>query len=340
MLYILHGPEEFLRAEAIRALRSQLGDPSSADINTTTLDARRLSLAELINAAEAMPFLGGARLVVVAGLLGRLQGKTGKPSKADQQFCDALAAYLPQLSPTTWLVFDEDQVISDPHPILRVAHELKPKASVQLFARLNEAQLRQWLSQRAQLKGGALGADAVDALVGAGESDLRLLDQEVEKLIMYAAGRTVTAADVQRLTHGARSANVFVMVDALGQRNGRKAIEQFHALVDDGEPAGRLLFMIARQFRMILQAKDLSERRASSGDMMRALGAPKFLADKIEAQSRHFSMTQLEQIYHRLLETDQSIKTGQADPLLAVDVLMAEIASRRTAPPEPSRRSR
>src|SRR5207245_4068172 len=152
-------------------------------------------------------------------------------------------------------------------------------------------ELAQWLRQRASLKVGARGADAVDALVGAGESDLRLLDQEVEKLIMYAAGRTVTAADVQRLTHGARSANVFVMVDALGQRNGRKAIEQFHALVDDGEPAGRPLFMVARQYRMILPAKDLSARRSGRGDMMGTLGAPRFLAGKVEAHCGRLSMT-------------------------------------------------
>src|SRR5207237_1046212 len=144
---------------------------------------------------------------------------------------------------------DEDQVISDPHPILRVAHDLKPHASVQLFARLNEAQLRQWLSQRAQLTGGTVSPDAVDALVATGDSDLRLLAREVEQLITYAAGR------------------------------------------------------------------------------------PKFTANKCEALPRHFSLAQLQTIYQRLLEADQSIKTGQADPLLAVDVLIAEIASRRTATP-------
>ncbi len=328
MLYIFHGPEEFLRAEAIQALRGRMGDPSVAGMNTTLLDARRLNLPDLIHAAEAMPFLGDARLVVVDGLLGRLEGRGGKPGKADQAFGEGLAAYLPKLSPSTWLVFDEDHVIADGHPILRVARELKANASIQLFARLSEAELRQWLVQRAKSRGGTLGADAADLLVGAAESDLRLLDQELEKLVTFADGRTVTSQDVQRLTHGARSVNVFAMVDALGQRNGRKAIEQFHALVDEGEPPGRLLFMITRQFRMILQAKDLRERRANSGEMMRALGAPKFVADKVESQSRQFSPAQVDLIYRRLLETDQAIKTGQVDPLLAVDMLIAEITAR------------
>ncbi len=327
MLYIFHGPEEFLRAEAIQGLRAKMGDPSIASLNTTVLEARRLTLPELINAAEAMPFLGDARLVSVDGLLGRLEGKAGKPSKADQPFAEGLAAYLPKLSPTTWLVFNEDHAIGEPHPILRLAHELKPHATVQLFARLNEAELRQWLAQRAKAKGGTLTPDALEALVGAGEGDLRLLDQEIEKLLTYANGRAVTASDVQKLTHGARSVDVFAMVDALGQRNGRKAIEQFHALVEEGEPPGRLLFMITRQFRMILQAKDLGERRANTSEMMRALGAPKFVADKIAAQARRFTLPQLETIYHHLLETDQSIKTGQSDPLLALDTLIAEIAS-------------
>ncbi len=95
--------------------------------------------------------------------------------------------------------------------------------------------------------------------------------------------------------------------------------------------------MITRQFRLIIQAKDLSEQRAPISEVMRTLAVPKFVADKILTQARSFTMAQLDAIYHRLLETDQSIKTGQADPLLAVDMLIAEIAARTNPAPQTSR---
>ncbi len=329
MFFIFHGPEEFLRAEAIKELRAKMGEPSMAAMNTTVMDGRKLALAELINVASALPFLGDVRLVVIEGLLGRLEGKANQgASKAERQFIEGLSAYLPSLSPSTWLVFDEDRILSEAHPILRAAKDGQRTATVKLFGRMSEVELRRWLAERAKLKGGTLSGDAIEALVSFGEPDLRLLDQEIEKLITYAGKRPVNAADVKKLVHGSRHVDVFAMVDALGQRSGRKAIEQFHALVEEGEPPGRLLFMITRQFRMILQAKELSDQRASLSEVMRALSAPKFVVEKMMAQARTFSMPQLEMIYRRLLETDQSIKTGQAEPLLAVDVLIAEIAAR------------
>jgi DNA polymerase-3 subunit delta len=326
--HIFHGSEEFLRAEAINELRAKLGDPSLASMNTTLLDGRKTTLPELSNTTGALPFMGEWRLVIVSGLLGKLEGKSGRPSKADAQFAERLCGYLPALPPSTRLVFEEDHTLAEVHPVLQFARGHPQAVEVRHFGRLNEIDLRKWLTQRSKAKGGTLSPEALDMLATTGDADLRLLDQEIEKLITYAGERPVSGGDVQKLVHAARSVDVFAMVDALGQRNGRRAIEQFHALVADGEPPARLLFMISRQFRMILQAKDLSERRAPISDVMKTLGAPRFVAEKALNQSRQFSTPQLDAVYRRLLETDQSIKTGQSDPLLAVDTLIAEIASR------------
>src|SRR5712692_5100793 len=96
-IVIFHGIEEFLRAEALRELGNSLGDESLAAMNTMPLDGRKATLPELISAASAMPFMDEARLVVASDLLGRLEGKSGKPSKADQQFAEGLIAYLPSV---------------------------------------------------------------------------------------------------------------------------------------------------------------------------------------------------------------------------------------------------
>jgi DNA polymerase III subunit delta len=326
--YIFHGIEEFLRAQALRELLASLGDESIVGMNTSPLDGQKTTLPEVITAASAMPFMGEKRLVVATGLLGRLEGKSGRPSKADQQFAEGLVAFLPNVSPTTVLVFDEDHLLPETHPVMQFAHKHPKAIEVRAFGRMNEVELRKWLTLRAKAKGGTLSPEAVDLLATSGDVDLRLLDQEIEKLLTYANGRPVSGGDVQKLVHAARSVDVFAMVDALGQRNGRRAIEQFHALVAEGEPPFRLLFMITRQFRLIMQAKDLSERRAPITDMMRSLGSQRFVVEKVLTQSRQFSLAQLDHIYRRLLETDLSIKTGQSDPLLAVDALIAEIVAR------------
>ncbi len=56
----------------------------------------------------------------------------------------------------------------------------------------------------------------------------------------------------------------------------------------------------------------------------------RFVAQKGLRQSQNFSMEQLETIYHKLLETDLSIKTGQMDQVLALDMLIAGLSKSKT----------
>nr|NIV37487.1 DNA polymerase III subunit delta [Anaerolineae bacterium] len=74
MFYILHGPEEFERSREVARLRAQLaaGDQAMAQLNTTVLDGKNLTLGELRHACDTVPFMYDRRLVVVHGLLGWL----------------------------------------------------------------------------------------------------------------------------------------------------------------------------------------------------------------------------------------------------------------------------
>ena len=57
VVYIFHGDDEFAIGQALADIVSQMGDPTTAAMNTTTLDDRNLNLDELIQATRAMPFL-------------------------------------------------------------------------------------------------------------------------------------------------------------------------------------------------------------------------------------------------------------------------------------------
>jgi len=110
--YVFHGTDEFTRAETLADFRRRLGPPDTVDLNTTLLDGRSLTLAELRHACDAMPFLAEKRLIIVTGLLAQ-GGKV----------LDDLADYLPRLPQTTRLVFVEEKPLSDNHPIVKLARQ-------------------------------------------------------------------------------------------------------------------------------------------------------------------------------------------------------------------------
>ena len=84
--------------------------------------------------------------------------------------------------------------------------------------------------------------------------------------------------------------------------------------------------MIVRQFRLLIQVKELQEDTLPPDAIARQLGLHPFVAKKIGEQSRNFSLAQLETIYRRLLDIDVEIKTGQTSDVLALDLLVAGLA--------------
>ena len=81
VIYIFHGDDEFATGQALAGIESQMGDPATAEMNTTILDGRNLNLNELVRATLAMPFLADRRLVVLKDPLGAL-----KSSKSRDKF--------------------------------------------------------------------------------------------------------------------------------------------------------------------------------------------------------------------------------------------------------------
>jgi DNA polymerase-3 subunit delta len=158
---------------------------------------------------------------------------------------------------------------------------------------------------------------------------LRQLDQELEKLLAHAGfERPVTIGDVQDLVHATQTSNVFALVDAIGLRRRKQAVRHLHELLDSGAAPLYLLTMIERQFRILLQVKELRDQGASSAQMMSSLGIRHaFIIEKSLRQAQNYSMSRLESIYTHLADVEQSIKTGNVEALLALDVLVVELSA-------------
>ncbi len=331
MWYVFHGEDELSRDEAIRQLRQKM-DPVVGELNTTTLDGRSLGVPELRAACDALPFMGDVRLVIVNDL-----GSSATPAKqprrkrsqapADDELWGDLAAYLPQLPESTRLLLSQSQTLRDGHPLLRLAAE--HGGHVRAFAVPTGDDLEQWIRRRAKGKGVAVASDALALLATYVGSNLRLLDQELDKLATYLGGAgTVGRDDVERLVSSVQEANVFHMVDALGNRDGRRALRLLHHLLDEGRVPLYLLTMVTRQFRLLLQARELDAQGAAPGEMARQMEVAPFVAKKCAQQAMNYRPTDLRAIMAELLDIDVGIKTGQRDGAVALDLFVARWAGR------------
>ncbi|TAK37013.1 MAG: DNA polymerase III subunit delta [Chloroflexota bacterium] len=337
MLYILHGTDDYTCEKELAEIKARLGDPELASLNTTVLEGQKLTPEQLRGVCEVFPFFLRQRLVVVEGLLKRFQSKkrttdgrvaggesgTGQDAARWQAFADCLS----QAPASTVVVLIENEEMKTDNPLLRA---LRPGAEVQRFITPRGADLERWITGQVKSCGGQMQPGAVRLLAEIGGNNLRVLANEIEKLVAFGAGRAIDERDVRTLVSDARESTIFNLVDALAERKTPRALHVFHELLGDGAQPLYVLTMFTRQFRLLLQIKALRERGEPTETIRKVTGLfNEFALAKTERQSNRYTLVQLKLIYARLLQTDVEIKSGYLTPDTALDVLIVDLAGVR-----------
>jgi len=99
-----------------------------------------------------------------------------------------------------------------------------------------------------------------------------------------------------------------------------------HLLGSGARDAMGVFGMVVRQYRLLLQAKEILDQGGTVAAVKDGLGLPHFVAEKISAQSRRYSLGELERIYRRLLVMDTSMKSG-SDSEMVLDVMVAGLTA-------------
>jgi DNA polymerase-3 subunit delta len=315
MIYILHGENGLERDEAVAGLIDKLGlDENLRDLNLETLSAP-LDLEDFRRACGTLPFLGDVRVVIVRDGL----------SKGKKNISKEIADYLPTLPPSTHLIFSESKKPRANSSVMKVAKKLKAK--IKAFPEIKARYLANWIRQRAKMRGCPMRPDAVRLLAENIGTDLRLLDQELQKLKLYKGDEgPVTIEDVKLMVPYVQSADViFDLVDALGQGNARSAARHLHRLLDVGEHPLGVFGMVVRQYRLLIQARWLLDRGRHEQDVRARLKLHPFVAGKICGQAGNYTLGRLRRAYDLLLESDLSIKRGKMSPEAALDLLVVQL---------------
>lgn len=327
MLYILLGADDFSRGVALNQIKGQWADPTLLQANTTELEGKSLSPQELNQAIQQVPFFAPQRLAIVSGLLQRFEPSRGQPVEGEpahrdtsQKERDKFLEAIFGMAPTTTLVLVE-KAISPGNPLFE---KLQPRAEVKAFSPPKGAELHSWIGQRVAQAGGRISPRAVRLLAEVAGDDLRALSQEIEKLFLFAQDRVIQEEDVHRLVSAAREVTIFRLVDGLLQ--GQAAAGQWlHQLLREGERAPRILALLARQLRLMVQARELLGQGVASTEAQRQLGLKDFAWRQTQRLAGTYSLERIKETYSHLLETDLAIKTGRWKEELALDLLLAEL---------------
>jgi DNA polymerase III subunit delta len=347
---LLHGNDEFAISAHIERLCAGLGDPSIADMNIARFDGRLgLDFEALNTAVNAVPFLAPRRVMVLehpssafpspsarkknVDLRDDSQPAAVSPAPEDDEFQDdhrllnrkKFLVLLEKAQPTTTVVLAEYDELKREHWLVKWILQAGARAGVHVYTLPKRWEMPRWIESETKKLGGRIEPDAAVHLTEIIGEDTRIAAQELTKLLTYVNfKRPVTLLDVERVSIVSVQGNVFELVDALGQRDGKKAQHVLHKLFEE-EDTFQIWGMVIRQYRLLLQARELLDARASPSEIQKTLGLHEFVVQKVTSQAKRFSLSTLESIYHKLLEIDEGAKTSQVPLDLALDTLVVEL---------------
>lgn len=328
--YLLRGDDSARIKEILAGFQEGLGDPSTADLNTTHHEGDSLSFETLQADALTMPFLADRRLIIVENARAFLS----KIAKDRLEKCLELFGSLPETTALVMVV--EDQQAKKPgerywehgKAYAWLTDWMRGHNDIALLidcALPDDEDMPSWILRKAKELDGGFKPDAARLLASyVGNNTLRA-QNEIEKLITYVGKRQVVEEeDVRLLTSQDQEGDIFAFTDALGERNGKAAMKQFLLLLEDNELL-ELTGMIHRQFRLLIQAREILDAGGKAQDIERELQVLGFVARKLSDQARRFSLAQLLEIYDRLLKIDQDMKTGGTPGDVAYELLIADL---------------
>ena len=327
MILLLTGPDDFSRREALDALKATYDQDGALAANTLSLDAATLAPVELRAAAGTVPFLADHRLVVVRGLGARFEAGGGRRRRRPPDEWEGLPALLQEVPESTLLVFVED-ALGGRNP-LREA--VAAAGEVRDFPLPSQRDLPPWVQGRARAVGLRLNPPAVRALTALVGRNLWALASEIEKLKLYAGDDPVSEEDVRALVADDRDVTIFQLVDAVAEGRLAAAMPALQRL-RASESAQRVIAMLARQFRMLVIAREILDRGGMVRDVEERLEVRDFVARRAVDQARRLTQAAADAALPRILECEAAIlryrqgRPGGQREDLALELLVADLA--------------
>lgn len=308
-VYLLFGEERYLRKQYMDRLRKALCEEDD-QMNTHFYEGKDVPVGEIIDLAETLPFLAERRVIFISnsGLF-----KSGG---------EKMAEYLTSPNETTFFVFTEGEVDKR----CKLYKTVQAKGYAAEFSIQDENTLKRWVAGILSKEGKKITENTVQLFLTKTGTDMENIQMELEKLICYCMDRNViTNADVETICTNRISNHIFDMINAIADKQQQTALQLYYDLLALKEPPMRILFLIARQCNLLLQAKEMKARGYDNKTIGSKIGVPPFIAGKYVTQASRFKTSDLKKAVLQCVEAEEAVKSGRMNDMMSVEVLILSV---------------
>ncbi len=324
-IYLLYGKESFLINETRQLLINKILNEEEMDFNYSTYDLEETPIEVALEDAETFPFMGEKRLIILQNPV----FLTSEKSKGKVEHnLSKLESYLAEPAPYSTVVFTAPYEKLDERK--KITKELKRKAVIGEAKRLSEPELKNWIKDRAIGNGAEIDEDAVELIVTLSGTNLFMLTSEIDKLILYAGdARKINAEMVDKLVARSLEQNIFTLIDKVVHRKIEEALRIYYDLLKQNEEPIKILSLIAGQFRLLYQVKELARRGYGQQQIAGYLKIHPFRVKLAAGQAKYFSDEELTNTIQLIADADFQMKTGGMKKELLIEMILFQLNNKK-----------
>lgn len=305
-VYLLYGEERYLKKQYTDKLRKALAGDD--EMNVHFFEGKDISVAQIIDLAETMPFLADRRVIFLSD--------SGLFKSGGEQMADYLAAP----NDTTFFVFTESEVDKRS----KLFKTVSAKGCAVEFTTQDDNTLKRWVASLLAREGKKVTEATVMLFLSKTGTDMENIQSELEKLICYCMDKdVVTSADVEAICTTRLQDRIFDMVEAVTRRQTTKALELYYDLLALKVQPLQILAMLARQYNLTYQAKELKKRGVPDREIASKIGVPPFVVGKYLSQAGQQKSSDLRRALEQCVQADQDVKSGLINDKMAVELIIS-----------------
>lgn len=314
MIYLLYGKELLLIEKKIEEI---IKKEHLSEYSINKYDLENDSLNSIIEDATTISMFGDKKGIVVANSY-IFTGTTKKSSI--EQNTDLLLSYLDHFNPDTILIFftlseklDERKKITK--SIKKVGSVIEIGRNQNLNAIVKE------MFEDYEIK-----YNVIQLLIDRVGDNLQILKQECDKIKTYKdKEKTVTEQDILNLTTKNIDADIFKLIENIVLKRKQTALEAYQEMIKRNEEPIKILILLANQFRIMYQAKELSKKGYTANDIASTLEVHPYRLKLALEKSKDFSSSILLHYLEELADLDSNIKSGIVEKDLALELFILKI---------------
>jgi len=313
-VYLLYGKENYLKEDILKKLRNRLIDSAYRELNYKVFYGEKISINVVINDLKILPLISEHKLVVIK--------EAENINKNDEK---KLVNYFNQLNSKN--IFSTLIIIyKEGRPNKELITAIKRIGIIANFNITDKGKLALWIKSKFRQSNKKITQEALFYLQSIVGPDLARLFNEIEKIDIYTKDhKIIEKEDVMITIGGSEAVNIFKVLDSVGNRDIKNAIDGLVKLNQGNLHHLSIFSMIYRQIKLILQTKLLLAGGFNFKEVEKKLKLPYFVVEKIIKQSKKYTFKEICKSYELLNIADLAFKDSQQEPKIILEELVMNI---------------